>query len=1366
MKYSGAARLLLELVVVLSCASCFSNAALSCSSNLYCQERFKRNETVCLPSGFCSNPFQQGCLKTLHKDFPSHRTCKSHPFEQEECLKTLRKDFPSQRICNSDDLKEIANGTDSSSNCIVSEWKYPELRIHHGNWESSMFLSWIYQIMLMEVVGVPATVGLTTDDSAKASFYNPINTLEYSAEAYPWAAIGTANEFDDCTLTKEPCVHVLPEVWSGQRKDWLELLQNEAIDPVIANGMVGKISLYIPAFTAKLYPTLVSFYGLQGKENRLLLAETFYRPTTWLDYCQQVSNSTCSTADSTSKEYPSPDEEQLYFSEGMYTGHFRPNDKNDCEKSLFCTGHVVAFSCQFSTDLDSQLYWNDIIGLETDGPNDPNGGYDYTSMVQIWRAANATKSNVIMQWSQPDPLEEFVGSDSEFQQVLLPTATNVCLQNRVGAEDRCSQDIMIRRGDPKGACDSEAHALKQVMATSVGETTLSQLEASQSPAFELIKSIKITEFEIHAIFNKWIKKGVDRSGNDAREAVCTWVVENLDNLLDFVPVGYPKQRTDDNQYDKWFLYLAQVVGALTSCVVLTLLTLSFRYRETKVMVYAQPIFVRLILIGFLFTSAAAMVIVFEPTTASCTTTMWLVVLGYSVELVPVLVKTAAINHVVHSSIKSQQRVTMSPRRLIGKVIVALALVLSFLICWTVIDPPTRLETLVMSEKDPEIVEVFLRCGSDKKVWRLTAAAWLALLLFIAAILAFQSRNTTQHFNESKSLGKMVYSHFLFMVMRNITLIFQLSDTLPSGVTATLLSFNYSLDALIAMSIYLLPKFLEARKSPNIYRPGTGSRVSSLNVPREASSYDGSLPGLPDNKLNILTCTANIGNAKPTLESMAAWVPMEGACGLVTPIEGQSLASGRFGLIAIGMQEATWKPKIYKHQSVQQIRGDVISEDEVLNALEAHDTAALREMIQDILGKGYIKVAEQQRGQMRLHIWALDTVLEDITDIKISGANTGIGNVMSNKGGIVVTLNYKKTRITFLSAHLEAHEGESYYQARCDNIRNILREAKTFGTSKKFDVATSSHHMFVLGDLNFRTKFGGEHEDNVQRALELIKAEDYESLYKFDELHQGIEDGDLLVGFETLPCHFPPTFKVERQAGFVYMDQRTPSYTDRILFKSAEGLGGNLKALAYEPCVDFITSDHKPVRGAFSIVPNQTITSFSRGSDIRLVFRNMQCSNIPCGDSNGSSDPYLMVLWDSVDLASGKTNFWDSFRQSLYGQSWPRTKYLPKSLNPKWEGQEMTLILKANSMVGSDAMLFLAVMDFDANSADDFLCSLPLNVMDLISMEEGDTQKELVFDRPLQKSARLCGRIQFDLQIETRVSLSTRSGFSQGQSNFV
>ena len=141
-------------------------------------------------------------------------------------------------------------------------------------------------------------------------------------------------------------------------------------------------------------------------------------------------------------------------------------------------------------------------------------------------------------------------------------------------------------------------------------------------------------------------------------------------------------------------------------------------------------------------------------------------------------------------------------------------------------------------------------------------------------------------------------------------------------------------------------------------------------------------------------------------------------------------------------------------------------------------------------------------------------------------------------------------------------------------------------------------MFVMGDLNFRTKFEPcenekldkdekvqKHMDNVQRALDFIKKKDFAGLYAFDELSQGVANKELLLGFETLPCTFSPTFKVQREPGFVYKEQRTPSFTDRILYKSAPGLQGRLQQVSYEACPDCISSDHKPIRGAFSIVPN-------------------------------------------------------------------------------------------------------------------------------------------------------------------------------------
>ena len=57
---------------------------------------------------------------------------------------------------------------------------------------------------------------------------------------------------------------------------------------------------------------------------------------------------------------------------------------------------------------------------------------------------------------KPDAtVEEFRGSPGEFQQVLLPEATDTCSDHRITSSARCSADVWERRGEELGACDSE-----------------------------------------------------------------------------------------------------------------------------------------------------------------------------------------------------------------------------------------------------------------------------------------------------------------------------------------------------------------------------------------------------------------------------------------------------------------------------------------------------------------------------------------------------------------------------------------------------------------------------------------------------------------------------------------------------------------------------------------------------------------------------------------------------------------------------------------------------------------------------------------------------------------------------------------------
>lgn len=90
----------------------------------------------------------------------------------------------------------------------------------------------------------------------------------------------------------------------------------------------------------------MSYFGMQGQANRHKLADMFLSPTTFADYCQQLSNSSCSAPDEATQRPPTPNstEGQQFFVEGVYTGHFRKTEMHDCDKFPDnCTGHFANY---------------------------------------------------------------------------------------------------------------------------------------------------------------------------------------------------------------------------------------------------------------------------------------------------------------------------------------------------------------------------------------------------------------------------------------------------------------------------------------------------------------------------------------------------------------------------------------------------------------------------------------------------------------------------------------------------------------------------------------------------------------------------------------------------------------------------------------------------------------------------------------------------------------------------------------------------------------------------------------------------------------------------------------------------------------
>lgn len=158
------------------------------------------------------------------------------------------------------------------------------------------------------------------------------------------------------------------------------------------------------------------------------------------------------------------------------------------------------------------------------------------------------------------------------------------------------------------------------------------------------------------------------------------------------------------------------------------------------------------------------------------------------------------------------------------------------------------------------------------------------------------------------------------------------------------------------------------------------------------------------------------------------------------------------------------------------------------------------------------------------------------------------------------MTIRGTRLSFMNAHLAAHEGPTNYANRNRSLHQILAGARTDSFYNMHDASILSHHMFICGDLNYRINFDisdnrktvvyGEGESpsygntasngqHFSKAKKFIDAEDWKSLAASDELAMALRRKECLVGFATLPCNFPPTFKVKRGDGYQYSQARTP-----------------------------------------------------------------------------------------------------------------------------------------------------------------------------------------------------------------------------------
>lgn len=312
------------------------------------------------------------------------------------------------------------------------------------------------------------------------------------------------------------------------------------------------------------------------------------------------------------------------------------------------------------------------------------------------------------------------------------------------------------------------------------------------------------------------------------------------------------------------------------------------------------------------------------------------------------------------------------------------------------------------------------------------------------------------------------------------------------------------------------------------------------------------------------------------------------------------------------------------------------------------------------------------------------------------------------------LNFDATSLVFVSSHLAAHEGTTHCQRRNADVASIMKAAKKNIRCPKLSLEATAQHIFWLGDLNYRVgMLSGAPADADCRAEvhRSIVRRDYAAILQGDELKLEQEAGRVFSGYETPDPTFPPTFKVRRgSADPEYNPRRTPSYTDRILVHSLPG--AQIATDSYEAVFACVSSDHKPVRGSYTISGRRAHarlrTFVPREHRPMVLFRSI---TVHLNDAHSCAarevvmelhaDPwwahgyhgYLRCLTESKPVSEGGIHF--DFRQGpreILAKVSPEAEFRIESL----EGTHLFLCLvDPSKRAPSESGLGQAVLSMDA-----------------------------------------------------------------------
>ena len=260
-------------------------------------------------------------------------------------------------------------------------------------------------------------------------------------------------------------------------------------------------------------------------------------------------------------------------------------------------------------------------------------------------------------------------------------------------------------------------------------------------------------------------------------------------------------------------------------------------------------------------------------------------------------------------------------------------------------------------------------------------------------------------------------------------------------------------------------------------------------------------------------------------------------------------------------------------------------------------------LSEALGCMYVPVRSHTLQAIHIIIFVHKGIAHLCSDISSGAIATGFGGNLGNKGAVSVSLRIADTTLTFVNAHLAAHqnavkERNAEFNRIDTEMPSILQKNRNLTTRQRSeskpssslngeivsasnesakcilsaDLCRSADAVVFMGDFNYRIR------GNRSMVDTLLLRGMHEVLINNDQLKWSISKNLIGASFVEAPLNFKPTYKYNFNSD-VYdtsSKARIPSWTDRILY------GQNIKCIAYNSDESLRTSDHRPVYATFLV----------------------------------------------------------------------------------------------------------------------------------------------------------------------------------------